>query len=1255
VVFAAAAYPLGPMHRPISSRTNEMARALDALARLYDAAAPFVGPHHLPSELFVEPRLVTRWRKREAERKPEAERDREDRSLDKDDRLPREPGDVDQQLAELYEIAAEASQFETEPWSAFVNRQSGLTLALLGCPGGGKSWAMHASAARMAADAATALRSGHLDVNEVRLPVLIPAQRIVDEVNGSAFRDLLGAAWGTAPAAALTGLLPPDAPESCPARFLVMIDGLDEVGVEDDVRVRRLKILLDKLVASGLPSVVSCRTGDWEEWEAAMPPAFQDEKNIATLEALTFRTQRLYLGQRFPHDPQFAACLLQQIGANPVIRDAARTPLLLEMIARVAAASELDQLGTGLTQSALYAQIIDLFLRGVWRPNTALPPWSRPKSPRRQALGWLSRVAFRLLQLEGVTGHNRFDEDAWSNACERACELTGAVQMTVGDATIPAAKFRDQLMATGLLIQASGKNGKERWSFAHRTLLEYLAACGWHADREALEALCGRRSEDGRPCFPFIKSSAFGVFAAPAWESPLRFHRHLELPLRFVMELLNEAEAEALFQAFEREEEDIFLTMTAYKSQLGSVQPAILSAERIAPLAASLTELFEDEWHLTETPPLTELGILNRRLAEAVLAPILREFRVKALGRAMAHAGPALLPTIIEALLTGLASDKSEWTRNDCAKALGKAAAHAAPALLPIIIEALLTGLDSDQDRFLPQMCAEALIKAAAHGSPAMLTSIAEALWLMVAGPTDSRESELARICGLALGEVAALADPALLATIVDGLLVGLANADGYVRYSCALALGEVAAHAGPALLPGIVEALLPVLASDESGWTRNDCAKALGKAAAHAGPALLPTIVGALITAFASDKSKWTRYDCAKALGKAAAHAGPALLATIVDGLLVGHANADGYVRHSCALALGEVAAQAGPALLPGIVEALLPVLASDEDDARGDRHACAKALGEAAAHAGPALLPTMVGALIEGIASYILEVEKRAERVESKIWLILDSDEFPASDEFEPPNIGIIKNYAEVLGKAAAHAGPALATVICEVILTCVNRFNAGDGHRVCAEALGEAAAHADPALLPAIVEALIEALIACLASNVNAFETDSDLHLRVPRGFWVYNTIGSVLASNVFFAEPDELENSGAFSPFSIVRKTIVDIIKTYAKALGKAAAHADPALWHTIDGALRARLAPHNEHLVSLVCVGCAEALGKAGAHTAPALLRAIVCALRAAAKHPLSGEEISRPCMGALRNLSLAQHLIISQAGPTPQP
>jgi hypothetical protein len=181
--------------------------------------------------------------------------------------------------------------------------------------------------------------------------------------------------------------------------------------------------------------------------------------DAAELAPLNLREQRAIAERFFSENPRGAQAMQQRLRESYVLRHACRTPLLLTFACLLH--SE-NLLRSEFTYAQLYAHILRRLIRGTWR--NAAEPLASSEVGEERVLCQLETLVWNLF-LQSPE-RNLFTLDAWVSAGSNA-----------PSAPLDPAELLETLERLGVVVAAGYDwRGYPQWSFAHRSILEFLAA-----------------------------------------------------------------------------------------------------------------------------------------------------------------------------------------------------------------------------------------------------------------------------------------------------------------------------------------------------------------------------------------------------------------------------------------------------------------------------------------------------------------------------------------------------------------------------------------------------------------------------------------------------------------------------------------------------------------------------------------------------------------------------------------------------------
>jgi HEAT repeat protein len=655
---------------------------------------------HLFTPLRV---LVTKPRRPEEDSRRPSEREGAEAQKEK-------PSDAYAELqAPLYELTREYAQKEEIRWEEFVRRvQHEKRAALIGAPGSGKTFVTRHLVLTLAQQAVQQLQNGAA-LDAIQIPLWLPASLLAEKGNlASAIAEYL-----------------PDAPTEWlqhtleQGRFLLVIDALDELPETQQNRFKDCARQLDNTTGIVL---VTCRTMHWEERSRWL--GWKKLPDAAELAPLNLREQRAIAGRFFSENPSGAQAMQQRLHESYVLRHACRTPLLLTFACLLQ--SE-NQLRSDMTRAELYAHIVRRLLQGGWR-NIATPPIAT-RVREAETLYLLDRIAWNLFRQSPE--RNLFTLEAWRRA-----------------ATEATAELLETLERLGVVVAAGYDwQGYPQWSFAHRSILEFLAAR--HLSRQE-----NWREEISRH-----------FWFQPEWWEVLTF-------LAGLVE-----NADLLVKRLEQEQDDLFGSMLLLQARVvgfGRVSDAV--AQRVAARAV------QRYLHSSMTRPFTRpaLQALGRH-AVPHLAKALQDENERVRSAACRVLGEIGDPQAIPHLLQAL-HDEDRDVREAACLALGRIGD---PQAIPHLLQAL-----HDEDRAVRRAACQALGEI---GDPQAIPHLLQAL--------HDEDWDVREAACLALGRIG---DP----QAIPHLLQALHDEDWDVRRAACQALGWIG---DPQAIPHLLQALQDV------------------------------------------------------------------------------------------------------------------------------------------------------------------------------------------------------------------------------------------------------------------------------------------------------------------------------------------------------------------------------------------------------------------------------------------------------------
>jgi HEAT repeat protein len=653
---------------------------------------------------------------------------------------------VDGTDAARYELPTNVQDPDRVRWSRLPS--SGDCRVLKGPPGSGKSFLSRYTAVER-------LRRAHRELEDRRVPLANLPVTVWVTASALAAVDQRSSLTGTLVLAAANSL---DMDAATRDRFrwwldnglmnrnaLVIVDGLDEVQPENIEACRRRLAQI-----TGLPGhlLLTCRTLHWEFLKGELlPPLAAEEFELAPLAS----TQLQQLVHRlFADESDRGAHVHVALEQNPGLRHACTTPLRLLFVCLLARDGRVT---SATTYAGLYTHLLRALVEGRWR--THRPRWvSRPLQVE-QVLEALIGIGWELFV--SAPANNRFTLTEWTTAAR-----TGSGRRASNE------RLLEDLVALGLVVPAGfTRMGDRCWSFAHRTILEYLAA----------------RNLAARPTHEWLAIASTHIWFEPEWSEVLTFLASA-VP-----------DASPLIRVVDREADDIFGSMLELRARLAGVARHVSMArvQRIVHEALGLA--------------LSDNGLVPGRVERSLralgwsrLGPLLVELRrcpgewpQQVIIDAIGGLGPG---EPVVHLLDALRSDLDESVRAAAAIALGKTGSSES---IPIVVQAM----HDDPSERVRRACAEALGRL---GDESVLAVISTAFH-------DDPDRNVRRAAAEA---ILALAGPEHIDYLMDALSVD----EMPTRQRIATRLGELGAMMAVAPL---ARALLPDERVDDDEHLRDE------------------------------------------------------------------------------------------------------------------------------------------------------------------------------------------------------------------------------------------------------------------------------------------------------------------------------------------------------------------------------------------------------------------------------------------------
>lgn len=316
--------------------------------------------------------------------------------------------------------------------------------ALIGPPGSGKTFGTRHLAITVAQNALQQLNKGQ-PLDEIRIPFWLPANKLGETGD---LKTAITQELSEVPLPWLERVLQK-------GLFLLVIDALDELPEHLQKSFRKCVQQLD---ATAGVVLVTCRTMHWEKRSRWL--GWRTLPNAAELAPLNPREQRALAEKFFGKGTPQALSIQQTLRESYVLRHACRTPLLLIFACML---HREDALPSNITYATLYADIVKYFLQGKWR--TTEVSLVTTEGEEADVYEMLDTIAWNLFRQSPE--QNAFTRRAWLQAASECPQ----------DAPLSPRKLMDALEQLGLVIFAGYSEQRyPQWSFAHRSILEFLAA-----------------------------------------------------------------------------------------------------------------------------------------------------------------------------------------------------------------------------------------------------------------------------------------------------------------------------------------------------------------------------------------------------------------------------------------------------------------------------------------------------------------------------------------------------------------------------------------------------------------------------------------------------------------------------------------------------------------------------------------------------------------------------------------------------------
>jgi HEAT repeat protein len=518
----------------------------------------------------------------------------------------------------LDERERQEGSFEELRWSQTVRPGIAQRLILLGEPGGGKTCASRYTMAQLARESAGRLRIEKKELSEVILPLWITATHLLEQPTElSAPAAVIGALDLQSQ---LRSKLTPRLRQWLVSRVtepgcLVAIDGLDELHATQDTKAELFSARLSEMGAAATSLLVTCRTLPWERLKGLV--RWQNARQTVELAPLDQRQQREYTKAFFAFvgQPALATLVDAWLQKQPALRNHARTPLILTFACGL---SLEDNLGDSISLRMLYNRVIFSLLEGAWRANRdSLPNWTRNMAQRERVRLFLGALVWPLFKSSPAV--NRFNLATWSEAWNQAA----STKETPEDSKDQLVEHLCQL---GLLVDGGvDEAGHPCWSFAHRTVLEFLVADYVVAELPPEDKSAASKRGWGAYSSRML-TRLFGAQTPLAWllreRCPFLHAPEWHQVLVFLAELLPRPSLllDAIQRNIEFGGEDVFLSLTSLRHELLLAVPA---GTKYDAAAQNRAKAWLVRW--------TSIILTRREFVEEPEIPLLRKVPTKAL------------------------------------------------------------------------------------------------------------------------------------------------------------------------------------------------------------------------------------------------------------------------------------------------------------------------------------------------------------------------------------------------------------------------------------------------------------------------------------------------------------------------------------------------------------------------------------------------------------------------------------------------
>lgn len=393
---------------------------------------------------------------------------------------------------------------QKESWKE-VFAGEGQRIIFKGAAGSGKSFSLGQEIRQRSVKARAELENFRCSLFDLEIPIFVKASVLVSSNQGNIEDTILDSLFTTQKAISpeLNRWIRDAFRTDRGKRLFIVVDGLDELPESSLSLFRELTQQLDKLKSANL--VISCRTmyfderRDWINWTG------QQKSKVVELAPLE-EAQQLGLIEKLIEDGDLSKqTLMELLKKNYSLNHFCRTAFILTSTCLLYSEGWLSDKAT---YASLYKALTEKVLRGEWKDwkdLTQRPEWMKKSEVLRDAaqddrIKMLSQISWFLF--ESSPSENRFTREQWLKAHKKAAEK--------GLAKHPSpTRFLDELVLVGMVIVAGYDSRRNKcYSFAHRTILEYFAACG----------LVGHHSEE-----VWTKTLVKHIWCESDWIEVIRF------------------------------------------------------------------------------------------------------------------------------------------------------------------------------------------------------------------------------------------------------------------------------------------------------------------------------------------------------------------------------------------------------------------------------------------------------------------------------------------------------------------------------------------------------------------------------------------------------------------------------------------------------------------------------------------------------------------------------------------------------------